>query len=743
MLTSPFEAEHEALRTTVRRFVEREVVPHVDAWEQRGSTPGAVIAGLGAMGLLPLLTVEPVDLRSAVVVGEELARAGADGVGAAVAAHAWVALPLLAGRARPSLRADVDAALDGRTVLAAPLSIDAAALPTAHAVSGGWLLEGTARSVAGALAADRAVVPVQAPRGSVLLAVDLAAEGVAVEPTDAMGLWSAGLGDVVLRGALARPAAAVSAVGDGVRAWEAASAVAGLVAAAAAVARADQLVDAAVRYARDREVFGRSLASLQVQRHRFAELATRVEAARRLVYDAVDRRAVRTDTETVAARAAAARLASVVADEVLQVHGGFGYAEDSGIARAWRDARVRRLVVREAPATPNAAARPAADAVGTPRRLALWEERHRQLRLRARELVGTELAPHVPSWEAQGDFPRDVFRLVGGQGFLGLKFDPRWGGGGPDLVSAAVWVQELARCGAGGVAADLGASSDLAALYVDVAGTDAQRERWLRPSIAGTAIGALAVTEPDAGSDVAAIRTRAARDGTDWLLDGAKTYITNGSWCDYVVVAATTEPGSRHAGITLFVVEAGTPGFTRRRLPMLGWRTSHTGELTLQGVRVPADHLLGEVGGGFATIMANFAWERVSMALAAVVSAEEALLALARSAMGIPPPAVPGGRPLHAGDLAVEIAEARALTEHALRLAVLRDPAAPRAAAMAKLVTQRLAVRTADEVLQSEGLRGYRLDHPAQRRLRDARLGPIGGGTDEIMREIVARTMGL
>jgi acyl-CoA dehydrogenase len=398
--------------------------------------------------------------------------------------------------------------------------------------------------------------------------------------------------------------------------------------------------------------------------------------------------------------------------------------------------------------------------------LPLYREEHDAFRDAARAFVTREIAPHVEAWESAEDFPKELFRTVGAAGFLGQNFAPAWGGSGPDLLAQAVWIEELARAGSGGVAADLGAHTDLAALYVARSGSDEQRERWLRPSIAGEVVGALAITEPDAGSDVAAITTRARRDGDGWVIDGAKVFTTNGAWCDYVVVAAKVSPedgassDDPHSQLTLFVVEGDQEGFTRRRMKMLGWRTSHTGELSFDGVRVGDDQRLGPVGDGFLAIMRNFAWERLSLSLGAVVGAREALdeairYARGREAFGRPIATFQVWRHRFA-DLGTRIATGRALTEHALRLHLLNEDATAagrispvdtgeliRATAMAKLVTQRLAFDVADECVQVHGGAGYMMEYRAQRLWRDSRLGPIGGGTDEIMREIIAKTYSL
>jgi acyl-CoA dehydrogenase len=295
------------------------------------------------------------------------------------------------------------------------------------------------------------------------------------------------------------------------------------------------------------------------------------------------------------------------------------------------------------------------------------------------------------------------------------------------------------------VAAALGAHKDLGPYYVYRFGTEEQRRRWLVPAVAGTSIGALAVTEPGAGSDVGAVATRAQRAGDQWVLTGAKTFITNGPIADFVVVAARTgEPG--HGGISLFVVEAGAPGFTARRIDTVGWRTSHTGELAFDGCRVPADALLGEENRGFYHIMENFQWERISMALGAVSGAEATLemamrYARERRAFGRPVARFQVWRHRFA-DLATDVEAARSLTYHALRKVVAGEDAV-REVCMAKWYATELAWRVADEALQVHGGYGYVMEFPVQRAWRDARLGPIGGGTTEVMKEVIGRSYGL
>ena len=377
----------------------------------------------------------------------------------------------------------------------------------------------------------------------------------------------------------------------------------------------------------------------------------------------------------------------------------------------------------------------------------LFTSEHDELRALVRSFVERDITPHVEAWERAGEFPvRELFRQAGLIGLFGAKVEPAYGGTGPDLVADAVITEGLARCGSGGVAAALGAHKDLGSHYLNRFGSDEQRRAWLVPAVAGDSITALAVTEAGTGSDVASIGTRAEPVAGGWRIRGEKTFITNGPIADLVVVAAKTNPEGGHRGISLFVVTAGTPGFVARRVDTVGWRTSHTGELVFDDCTVPEDALLGQENRGFHHIMENFQWERMAMALAAVAAAAHHLeLAISygreRHAFGRPVLKFQAWRHRLA-DLATEIEAARSLTYHALRKLVAGEDAATEVS-MAKWLATELDWRAADEALQIHGGYGYMMEYPVQRAWRDARLGPIGGGTTEIMKEIIGRSYGL
>ncbi|MEJ5187109.1 MAG: acyl-CoA dehydrogenase family protein [Candidatus Geothermincolales bacterium] len=376
----------------------------------------------------------------------------------------------------------------------------------------------------------------------------------------------------------------------------------------------------------------------------------------------------------------------------------------------------------------------------------IFQPVHHEFRNSVREFVQREIVPYVDQWEEAEEFPLELYRRMGELGFLGMSYPEEYGGDN-DPVAEAVLHEELARCGSAGVAAGIGAHISIAMPQISKFGTEEQKQKYLVPGIKGESIGALAITEPEAGSDVAGIRTTARRDGSDWILNGSKTFITNGVRCDWVVVAAKTDPDKGYSGISQFVVERGTPGFkTSRKLKKLGWKASDTGELSFMDCRVPGDALLGELNRGFFQIMANFVWERLVMALSAVESSqflfEKALeYAKERTAFGKPIGKFQAISHMLA-DMATEIELGRAFTYRVLKLYVEgKNPV--KEVAMAKLYTCDLACRVADRALQVFGGYGYMEEYPLARAFRDARLGPIGGGTREIMREIIARSYGL
>jgi acyl-CoA dehydrogenase len=373
-----------------------------------------------------------------------------------------------------------------------------------------------------------------------------------------------------------------------------------------------------------------------------------------------------------------------------------------------------------------------------------FTEEHEQFRETVRRFVRQRLAPHALEWEEKRWFPNDVFGWLAEQGYIGLKFPSKYGGDG-DPVADAVFCEELAWCGSGGLAAGIGAHGGIALPPIWKFGTEEQKQRYLVPGIRGERIAALAITEPDTGSDVASIRTRAEKVDGGYVVNGAKMFITGGCRADVLVTAVKTTSEGGHHGISFLLIERG-PGVESSPLQKMGWHASDTAHVTYDDVFVPAENLLGEEHQGFYLIMANFQWERLLMALGAVggmqVAFEKTLkYALERSAFGRPIGHFQAIRHKLA-EIALTIEAGRDVTYAALRRYVAGEDAV-RDVTIAKLATQRAAFDVMDSCLQIHGGNGYMAEYDIERAARDARLGPIGGGTDEIMKEILGRSLGL
>jgi alkylation response protein AidB-like acyl-CoA dehydrogenase len=376
----------------------------------------------------------------------------------------------------------------------------------------------------------------------------------------------------------------------------------------------------------------------------------------------------------------------------------------------------------------------------------LFQPDHEVWRQTIRDFIENELAPHADEWEEAGEVPREVFKQMGKLGYLGMRYPEQYGGG-DDELSEAVFHEEMARCRSGGVGADIGAHIAISMPHILHYGTEEQKQKYLVPGLKGEWIGCLAITEPDAGSDVANIKTKAVRDGDEWVINGSKTFITNGSRCDFMVLAAKTDPDKGYGGISMFVVDTDNPGFeVTRKLDKLGWRASSTGEMAFTDMRVPSDALLGEEGRGFYQIMGMFAWERLTLALGSVGAAQATMedsltYAKQRQAFGKP---IANFQVIahYFADMQTKIEAGRQLTYYSLKL-YLEGKNPIKEVSMAKLFCGRMACEVVDTCLQIYGGYGYMEEYDVARAYRDIRLVPIGGGTDEIMREIISKTMGI
>jgi len=374
----------------------------------------------------------------------------------------------------------------------------------------------------------------------------------------------------------------------------------------------------------------------------------------------------------------------------------------------------------------------------------IYSGEHELFRDGVRAFIEAEVTPHHAAWEAAGIVSREVWRNAGKAGLLCCAIPEAYGGAGADFLFSAVVVEELARAGATGPAFYL--HSDIVAPYILHYGSEALKRRWLPGMASGETIGAIAMTEPGAGSDLQAIRTRAIRDGDHYVIDGQKTFISNGQLADVVIVVAKTEPGEKAKGISLILVERGMPGFERgRNLEKVGYKAQDTSELFFDGVRVPASNLLGEAEGqGFVQLMQQLPQERLLVAIRCATSIEAALewtldYTTQRQAFGRPLAQFQNTR-FKLADIKTAAAVCRVFVDRCIALHA--DGAlTAEDAAMAKLHATELLCRVVDDCVQMHGGYGYMWEYPIARAWADSRMSRIAGGSSEIMREIIGRDL--
>ncbi len=375
-----------------------------------------------------------------------------------------------------------------------------------------------------------------------------------------------------------------------------------------------------------------------------------------------------------------------------------------------------------------------------------FTDAHEELRTHVRRFLEKEVQPHLEEWEEK-TFPDSIMRRFGELGFLGLRYPAEYGGQAGDYFSAVVLSEEMARIAAGGLGMAVAVQSEMATPPVFRFGTEEQKERWLVPAIKGEQIAALAITEPDAGSDVAGITTVARRFGDEFIVNGRKIFITNGARCHWALVVTKADRERGHKGFNLLLIEKGTPGFeVSRTLQKLGMHSSDTAELVFEDCRVPVSNLIGDEGDGFKNLMWELQGERMIAAAGAIAGAARVFeytmdYARERKAFG---QAIASFQVIkhRLVDMGTKIASVQAFVYQTAKK--WDDGEYPvREISQAKLLATQVACEVADDAIQILGGHGYMREFPVERAWRDARLARIGAGTDEIMKEIIAKTYGL
>ena len=374
----------------------------------------------------------------------------------------------------------------------------------------------------------------------------------------------------------------------------------------------------------------------------------------------------------------------------------------------------------------------------------LFTADHDAYREVVREFVAREVEPHLERWDRERLIDRGVWRAAGKQGLIGLSVDESHGGGGqPDYRYQVVVMEEFAKVGAASLTSSFSLQDNIIVPYIKDLGTEEQKRRWLPGMASGDLIGAIAMTEPGAGSDLQGVRTTATRDGDNWIINGQKTFITSGINAEFVIVVARTDPAAGSRGFSLLIVETGAPGFTRgRKLDKVGLHAQDTAELFFEDVRVPASNLLGEEGRGFVHLMERLPLERLSIATSALASAaavfaETSRYCFERNAFRRPIGDFQNTR-FQLAEMTTELDVTRAYHDQAV-LALNEGKLSAVDAAKAKWWATELQKRVVDRCVQLHGGYGYMLEYPVAKAYIDARIQTIYGGTTEIMKEIIGR----
>jgi len=371
-----------------------------------------------------------------------------------------------------------------------------------------------------------------------------------------------------------------------------------------------------------------------------------------------------------------------------------------------------------------------------------FTEEHEVFRESFKDFLQKEVVPHIDKWEKTGNIDRFIWRKFGDMGYFGLSYPEEYGGLNLDIFYMVIFLEELQKINSGGFAAAIWAHVYLAMTHVNVEGDARIKNKYLSASISGEKIGCLCITEPFGGSDVAGMRTTAIRKENSYVINGSKTFITNGVYSDYLIVAAKTDPSSKHAGMSIFIIDRDTPGISATKLDKLGWKASDTGEIAFDNVVVPSENLMGQEGKGFAYIMQHFALERLIMGINAHARAEYAV----DYAIQYTSERQAFGKTLDSFQaLRHKIAEMASQVEmckefnYSIAKRLNDGVYVVKEATMSKLISTKMADEVIYDALQLLGGYGYMEEYPMARLLRDSRLGPIGGGTSEILREIIAK----
>ena len=775
MQNSYFTEEHELFRQSLRTFLQKEVKPYVDEWEKVGKIPREIWKKMGDMGFLGLSYPEEYGGSNLgffydVVFNEELGRINSGGFIITQQVVQYMSGPYILKYGSKALKEKyLPGIISGEKISCIGITepgagSDVQNIQTKAILQGDhYLVNGSKTFITNGVYGDFIITVVKTKPGEraggvSLLVIDRNAEGVSARKLNKLGWHASDTAELSFDNVKVPAENLIGEEGKGFFYLMNGLQLERLCFIPGSVASMEWAIGQALQYMSEREAFGKSLDRFQVLRHRIARLASEVEALKAFSYHCC--KMYDLDIYDVKlcsmAKVLCTELHEKVATKCLQFYGGYGFMEDYPMARMYRDVRVGTIgggsseVMREIIAKmviddkqyKKAERNDKINSDFSANELSPFTEEHELFRQTLRDFLNKEVKPHIDQWESEGEIPRQIYDKFGEMGLFGLAIPEEYGGTDNDIWHIVVLHEELARVNSGGFSAAMGAHFYLAMVHVNGEGNHEQKLKYLVPGTKGTLIGCMAVTEPFGGSDVQAMRTTAVKDGNDYIINGSKTFITNGVNSDYIVAACKTNPEAKSKGVSMIVIPRDTPGVSATKLKKLGWHASDTGEIAFDNVRVPQENLLGGENAGFFYIMEHFVSERLSMAIGAVASSEYALeLTLdymnEREAFGQKINQFQELRHRIA-QMAAEIEMNKQFVYSLYRRFEAGDYLV-KEASMAKLMATQLSDKVTFDCLQMFGGYGYMEDYPLARMWRDSRLGQIGGGTSEILCEIISK----
>lgn len=763
-----FSKEHKEFRQYLSTFLEKEVQSHIPEWEDAGRIPLSIWKKMGDQGFLGLSYPKAyggkeLDYFYDVVFNEELGKMNSGGFAITQQVVQYMSGPYLLNHGSNQLKERyLPRIISGDVVSCIAITepetgSDIANIQTtAELKDDHYIVNGTKTFVTNGMQGSFAVVAVKTDleagsKGISLLVIDLNAEGIHKTELKKLGWQSSDTATLTFENVKVSKVNLIGDAGKGFEYLMNGLQLERLCVVPSAIATMEYALDESLRYMANRKTFGKPLNKVQVLRHKIAQLSSEVEALKAFSYHCADvyNEGIYEVKLIASAKLIATELHEKIATQCLQIFGGSGFMYDHPLARMYRDTRAGTLSAGSSEMMKDVIAKVVIDKKEytslihqETKRPSPFNEEHDLFRASVKDFLKREVIPNLDQWEKDGEVPREIYEKFGDMGYFGLRFPEAYGGSDLDIWYEVVLHEELSRINSGGFAAAMGAHFFLAMVHVNGSGSEAQKQKYLTAGNEGTLIGCLAVTEPDTGSDVKSIRTSAVKDGEHYIINGAKTFITNGVNSDYIVAAVKTNAEAGYYGISMMLIERDRKGVSATKLNKLGWRASDTGEIGLDNVKVPVENLLGEENHGFFYIMQHFVSERLSIAAGSVSGAEYAI-ELTLDYMN--QRAVFGKKIKEFQVLRHRIAQMSAEIEcnkQFLYSIYERHSAGEylvKEASMAKLVCSQMLDRVTFECLQMFGGNGFMEDYPLARMWRDARLNQIGGGTSEILCEIISK----